>query len=144
MALTRAIWHPDCTFDSALALICETAADALRVERVNAWHYDRDAQRLRCIHAFSASTRAHAAADAMETLSLEGDDYVNGFEGVRALDAADVRLLPSTASSLSELRSYLERHRIHALLDAPAYIAIAGDHESDLATNVFNSIEFKK
>ena len=47
VALTRAIWHPDCSFDSALALICETAADALRVERVNAWHYDRGAQRLR-------------------------------------------------------------------------------------------------
>lgn len=122
MALTRAIWHPDCSFDSALALICETAAEALRVERVNAWHYDRGAQRLRCIHAYSASTRAHAGADALETLSLEGDDYVNGFEGVRALDAADVRLHPSTASSLSELRSYLERHRIHALLDAPVRV----------------------
>ncbi|MBN8263986.1 MAG: sensor domain-containing phosphodiesterase [Xanthomonadales bacterium] len=122
MALTRAIWHPDCSFDSALALICETAAEALRVERVNAWHYDRGAQRLRCIHAYSASTRAHAGADTLETLSLEGDDYVNGFEGVRALDAADVRLHPSTASSLSELRSYLERHRIHALLDAPVRV----------------------
>ena len=122
MALTRAIWHPDCSFESALALICETAAEALRVERVNAWHYDRGAQRLRCIHAYSASTRAHAGADALETLSLEGDDYVNGFEGVRALDAADVRLHPSTASSLSELRSYLERHRIHALLDAPVRV----------------------
>ncbi|WP_271678988.1 putative bifunctional diguanylate cyclase/phosphodiesterase [Thermomonas mangrovi] len=122
MALTRAIWHPDCSFDSALALICETAADALRVERVNVWHYDRGAQRLRCIHAYSASTRAHAGADTLETLSLEGDDYVNGFEGVRALDAADVRLHPSTASSLSELRSYLERHRIHALLDAPVRV----------------------
>lgn len=122
MALTRAIWHPDCSFDSALALICETAADALRVERVNAWHYDRGAQRLRCIHAYSASTRTHAPADALETLSLEGDDYVNGFEGVRALDAADVRLHPSTASSLSELRRYLERHGIHALLDAPVRV----------------------
>ena len=49
VALTRAIWHPDCSFDSALALICEIAADALRVERVNVWHYDRDARRLRCI-----------------------------------------------------------------------------------------------
>lgn len=122
MALTRAIWQPDCSFDSALALICESAADALRVARVNVWHYDRSAQRLRCIHAYSACTRAHAADDALETLSLEGDDYVGGFEGVRALDAADVRLHPSTASSLSELRSYLERHGIHALLDAPVRV----------------------
>jgi diguanylate cyclase (GGDEF)-like protein len=122
VALTRAIWQPDCSFDSALALICESAAEALRVARVNVWHYDRSAQRLRCIHAYSACTRAHAADDALESLSLEGDDYVGGFEGVRALDAADVRLHPSTASSLSELRSYLERHGIHALLDAPVRV----------------------
>jgi predicted signal transduction protein with EAL and GGDEF domain len=122
VALTRAIWQPDCSFDSALALICESAAEALRVARVNVWHYDRSAQRLRCIHAYSTCTRAHAADDALESLSLEGDDYVGGFEGVRALDAADVRLHPSTASSLSELRSYLERHGIHALLDAPVRV----------------------
>ena len=122
VALTRAIWHPDCSFDSALGLICESAADALRVDRVNVWHYDRGAQRLRCIHAFSARERAHAGDDTLESLSLEGDDYVAGFEDVRAIDAADVRLHPSTASSLSELRTYLERHGIHALLDAPVRV----------------------
>jgi len=122
MTLTREIWHPDCSFDSALALICESAADALRVDRVNVWHYDRGAQRLRCIHAFSARERAHAGDDTLESLSLEGDDYVAGFEDVRAIDAADVRLHPSTASSLSELRTYLERHGIHALLDAPVRV----------------------
>lgn len=122
VALTRAIWHPDCSFDSALALICEIAADALRVERVNVWHYDRGAQRLRCIHDFSARERAHAGGDTLESLSLEGDDYVAGFEDVRAIDAADVRLHPSTASSLSELRTYLERHGIQALLDAPVRV----------------------
>ena len=122
VALTRAIWHPDCSFDSALALICKIAADALRVERVNVWHYDRGAQRLRCIHDFSARERAHAGGDTLESLSLEGDDYVAGFEHVRAIDAADVRLHPSTASSLSELRTYLERHGIQALLDAPVRV----------------------
>ena len=122
MTLTREIWHPDCSFDSALALICESAADALRVDRVNVWHYDRGAQRLRCIHAFSARERAHAGDDTLESLSLEGDDYVAGFEDVRAIDAADVRLHPSTASSLSELRTYLERHGIQALLDAPVRV----------------------
>ena len=122
VALTRAIWHPDCSFDSALALICEIAADALRVDRVNVWHYDRGAQRLRCIHDFSARERAHAGGDTLESLSLEGDDYVAGFEHVRAIDAADVRLHPSTASSLSELRTYLERHGIQALLDAPVRV----------------------
>ena len=90
VALTRAIWHPDCSFDSALALICEIAADALRVERVNVWHYDRDAQRLRCIHAFSARERAHAGGDTLESLSLEGDDYVAGFEDVREIGRAHV------------------------------------------------------
>ena len=35
--LTRAVWHPDCTLQDALAVICVIAAEAMQVERVNAW-----------------------------------------------------------------------------------------------------------
>ncbi|HEY5613033.1 MAG TPA: sensor domain-containing phosphodiesterase [Lysobacter sp.] len=117
--LTRAVWHPECTFDTATGLICETAARTLQVERVNVWHYDRDAQLLRCLHAYSAPDGVHAAADELETLSLAGDDYMAALEDVRTLDASQVEADPSTAGSHSALRDYLRRHRIHALLDAP-------------------------
>lgn len=120
--LTRAIWHPDCSLDTAVGLICESASAALQVERVNVWHYDRDAHQLRCIHAYDALAGAHASVDAMEALSLEGDDYIQGLEDVRAVDASSIESHPSTANSQSELRDYLRRHGIHALLDAPVRV----------------------
>ena len=120
--LTRAVWHPACTFDSATGLICETAARTLQVERVNIWHYDRAAHLLRCLHAYSASDDAHAGAGELETLSLEGDDYMAALEHVRTLDACEVEADPSTAGSHSALRDYLRRHRVHALLDAPVMV----------------------
>lgn len=125
VGLTRSIWHPDCTFDTAIGLICETAAAALQVDRVNVWHYDRGAHELRCIHAYVAPDDDHASVEGMETLSLEGDDYMAGFENVRAVDATDFESHPSTSDSRSELHDYLHRHGIHALLDAP--VRVEGD-----------------
>ena len=122
VALTRAVWHPDCTFDRALGLICETAAHALQVERANVWHYDREARLLRCLHAYCALDDSHARTETLETLSLDGDDYMAALEDVRTIDAADVEFDPSTASSHGALRSYLRKHRIQALLDAPVRI----------------------
>jgi len=120
--LTRAVWHPGCTFDTAIGLICETAARTLQVERVNVWHYDRDGQLLRCLHAYSAPDGAHAGAEQLESLSLEGDDYMATLEDVRTLDASEIEADIATSGSHSELREYLRRHRIHALLDAPVII----------------------
>src|SRR3970282_1438023 len=120
--LTRAVWRPDCTFDTVIGLICETAARTLQVERVNVWHYDRDAQLLRCLHAYSATDAVHAAGDALETLSLAGDDYMAALEDVRTLDRSEAEAAPSAASSHSALRDCLRRHRVHALLDAPVML----------------------
>ena len=60
MRLTREVWHPDCTFDTAVGLICEVAAQALQVERVNAWRYDPASHSLLCTHAYSRSDDRHA------------------------------------------------------------------------------------
>ena len=120
--LTNAVWHPDCTFDTALGLICETAADALRVERVNAWRYDAEHNRLECRHAFSRSTREHAVGDGERWLPLDGNCYSASLHEVRAIDAADVESDPSTADAVGALRMYLRRHGIQALLDAPVRI----------------------
>lgn len=117
--LTRAVWYPDCTFDTAIGHICETAARALQIERVNVWHYDRDARLLRCLHAYRAPDDIHVRADELETLSLDGDDYMAALDEVRAFDTAYVESDPSTVGSHNELRDYLRRHRVHALLDVP-------------------------
>ncbi|MGH8030139.1 MAG: hypothetical protein ACREO3_09410, partial [Arenimonas sp.] len=50
VALTRTVWHPDCTFETAIASICETAATALQVDRVSVWSYEVNECRLRCLH----------------------------------------------------------------------------------------------
>jgi EAL domain-containing protein (putative c-di-GMP-specific phosphodiesterase class I)/GGDEF domain-containing protein len=116
--LTRAVWHPDCTLQNAFAVICETAANAMQVERVNIWRLLPNPLRLECVHAYTRSSGEHAPPEALETLPMDGD-YVDFLQVVRAIDAADVRVDPSTSTSRGALREYLHRHRIPSLLDAP-------------------------
>lgn len=122
VGLTRKVWHPDCTFETALGAICETAASALEVDRVSVWHYDREAGLLRCLNAYGASEGAHMRAEELETLSLDGDDYMAALQDVRTFEADEVEVGAARPRSHGALRDYLHRHRIHALLDAPACI----------------------
>lgn len=116
--LTRAVWRPDCTLQDALAMICETAAHALQVERVNVWRLLSDPLRLQCVHAYARATGEHAPAEVLEALPMDGE-YVDLLQVVRAIDAADVDVDPSVATSHGALRDYLHRHGICSLLDAP-------------------------
>jgi len=118
--LTRTVWDPDSTFEAAIGAICEAAATAMQVDRVSVWHYDRDAGLLHCLHAYTAACGSHDEAEALETLSLEGDDYMAALQDVRTFDAADIA--PVAAGSHGALRDYLQRHRIRGLLDAPACV----------------------
>lgn len=122
VTLTRAVWHPDCTFETAIASICRTAAEALQMERVSVWHYDAADPSLRCLHAYDAGTGGHAPPESLETLSLQGDNYIAALEDVRTLEAADIAADAELANSHLALRDYLQRHRIHAVLDAPAFV----------------------
>ncbi len=120
VALTRQVWREDCTLGDALAVICETAADALDVPRVNVWHYDADRRELRCLHDYDRAAHRHVSdAQELETLTLADSDYIASLEVVRAIDADDVEADPSTARSVGALRDYLHRHHIRSLLDAP-------------------------
>ncbi|MBC7656094.1 MAG: hypothetical protein H7147_02850, partial [Frankiaceae bacterium] len=38
--LSRTIWHPQCSFETAIATICEASAAALQIERVRVWHHE--------------------------------------------------------------------------------------------------------
>lgn len=119
--LTRAVWHPDCTLQDALALISTTAAHAMQVERVNVWRVLPAPLRLECVHSYIRSTDAHEPARALETLPMDGE-YFDFLQIVRAIDAADVHRDPSTATSHGALRDYLYRHGICSLLDAPVRV----------------------
>jgi predicted signal transduction protein with EAL and GGDEF domain len=120
VALTRAVWHEECTLGTALGYICEAAADALEVPRVNVWHYDGDRRELRCLHDYDRAQRHHTTRpEALETLTLADSDYIASLEVVRAIDVDDVDADPSTSRSVGALRDYLHRHHIRSLLDAP-------------------------
>ena len=122
VALTRTVWHPECTFDTAIGAICETAASALLVERVSIWNYDRETGMLGCIHAYHLGDGVHEAPEGLETLSLDDDDYMAALKSARTFETAEQDGDPDTQATHSALRDYLQRHRIHALLDAPAYV----------------------
>jgi diguanylate cyclase (GGDEF)-like protein len=121
VGLTRTVWHHGSSFETTIAATCEAAAKAMLIDRVSVWHYDREAGLLRCLHAYEAAGERHAAKEELETLSLEGDDYMAALQDVRTLDASDLKAEGDT-TSYDELRDYLRRHRIRNLLDAPACV----------------------
>ncbi|MCY7355449.1 MAG: sensor domain-containing phosphodiesterase [Lysobacter sp.] len=118
VALARQIWHADCTLATALALICETAADTLDVERVNIWKVDTAQSTLRCIHGYERSTGLHNAPGYDETLDCDSA-YGAQLDEVRVIDTADVTRDGTVSASQAALGAYRQRHRICSLLDAP-------------------------
>lgn len=143
--LTRNVWRPDCTFESATGAICEAAANALQVERVSVWSYDAQAGELRCLHAYRADTGEHQPPELLETLSLRGDDYVAMLKEVRTFDAAEMQDSAAAEDSHRALHQYLRRHGIRAVLDAPAFVG--GDlrgvicHETTLGPRIWSREE---
>jgi EAL domain-containing protein (putative c-di-GMP-specific phosphodiesterase class I)/GAF domain-containing protein len=118
VALGRRVWHEDCSLDSALATICETAAETLGVARVNVWRADSEHDELRCVHAFQRAPRAHNPPGFDERLPLSSE-YGSQLDDVRVIDVADVGTDPGFAHAREALGDYLHRHAIHSLLDAP-------------------------
>ena len=122
LALTRTVWHPSCTFETAIGSICESAAAALQVERVTVWHHDSAAGLLRCLHAYRADGAGHEETGAIEALFLHDEDYMSTLKHVRAFEAVELDGEAEAEGPSDSLRGYLQRYRIHALLDAPGFV----------------------
>ncbi len=118
--LTRTVWHPDCSFDTAIGAIAQAAARALQVERVSVWQYRPGEGLLQCMQVYNSENDTLADTHLMETLSLEGDDYMKALQHVRTFHAEDAAAAASSSGSRAALCDYLQRHRIRTLLDAPA------------------------
>ena len=114
VALARQVWTRDCSLDAALAIICETAAGTLGVERVNIWLLHPGHGVLRCIHAYDRRDGQHNPPGYDEALD-SGELYGQRLDEVRVIDVVDVR----TDAALSSLGAYFARHGITSLLDAP-------------------------
>jgi EAL domain-containing protein (putative c-di-GMP-specific phosphodiesterase class I)/GAF domain-containing protein len=118
VALGRRVWHEDCTYETALAEICEVAADTLGVDRVNVWRIEPQTQQLRCLHAYERERHVHNPPGFDETLRLD-DQYGSQLDDVRVIDIADVATDRDLTGPEWDLDAYLKRHNIHSLLDAP-------------------------
>ncbi len=117
VAMGRRVWSEDCTLESAIALICEIAADTLEIERVNVWRCDHGRGRMHCIHAYERSLRRHNPPGFEEELPLVGA-YADQLDDVRVIDVADVHVGDSPAAD-DGFQAYFERHQVQSLLDAP-------------------------
>ena len=111
VSLARRVWQPDCRLERAFALICETAADTLEVERVNIWRWDAASATLHCLHHYERS-RGHRRAARADAVLRVGAEYSTALDEVRVIDQ-------SAAGDEDGLGDYLRRHGIGSLLDAP-------------------------
>lgn len=97
-----------------LVHIAERAAAALDVERFNVWWFSPDYQFLRCAENFERTAGHHTAGEVLDT--AQAPAYVEALRSNRVLEVADTTSDPN----LHELAStYLARHGVRALLDAP-------------------------
>ena len=111
VSLARRVWQDDCSLARAFALICETAAATLGVERVNIWRWDAADGSLRCVHHYERS-RGHRRAARADAVLRVGAEYGTALDEVRVIDQ-------SAAGDDDGLGDYLRRHGIGSLLDAP-------------------------
>lgn len=118
VALARRVWSEDCTLETAIAQLCQVAAETLEVERVNVWRANPDDNTLCCIHAYVRSGDRHNPAGFDEVLQLDSD-YGAQLDDVRVIDIADAASDSAVGAGGDGLRAYLRRHDIHSLLDAP-------------------------
>ncbi len=115
VALARELWTGHDTLESALALVCETAARTLRADRVNVWRLHPQHRVLRCVHAYDLRSGEHNPPGYDEAFD-SGNQYGRTLDGVRFIDAADVSLDPGLQAALGD---YFARHGVASLLDAP-------------------------
>jgi hypothetical protein len=99
--------------EASFTEITEAAAEMLEAERVSVWLFEADRNAICVADLFDRVEDRHEAG---ERLSREAAPaYFAALADERALAIDDVQSDPRTA----QLRSYWERHRISAMLDAP-------------------------
>lgn len=98
----------------AFRLITETGAEALGVERVNIWLYDRDRTLLECVDGYQCATRGHESGTNLQVNAYPS--YFHALEKDRVIAAHDARHDERTREFTD---TYLDRYGIGSLLDTP-------------------------
>src|SRR5581483_10290811 len=102
--------------DGVFQLITETAAHALAVARVNIWLFDPERTALRCVDCYETTPDRHTAGG--ELRAADFPSYFAALETLRAVAPIDAHTDPRTRELAD---TYLDRHGIDTLLDAPVY-----------------------
>jgi predicted signal transduction protein with EAL and GGDEF domain len=118
VSLARRVWQRECTLQDALAVICETAAETLEVERVNVWRLGDAPHTLQCVHHYQRSDGRHNPPGSLVALDV-GPGYEDVLGEVRVMNYAAAAHLESGGA----LATYLREHDIGSMLDAPVRIA---------------------
>ncbi|HKO93409.1 MAG TPA: GAF domain-containing protein, partial [Polyangiaceae bacterium] len=114
LKLARVRMESGQTVASGLALVTQTVADALEVDRVGVWFFEDQERVLICKEQFIRSGRRHVAGTILR--ARDYPNYVRSLRERRAVVADDAMLHPATAELAA---SYLLPNRIASLLDAP-------------------------
>ncbi|MHC9083701.1 putative bifunctional diguanylate cyclase/phosphodiesterase [Luteimonas sp. RIT-PG2_3] len=116
VSLARRVWSKHCDLASAMAMICETAAETLELDRVGIWTLDPGRRRLRCVHLYAGvdGHYSHNAGDWQVEIDF-GHDYGERIGDVRVVDASGA----ARAADEPAVREYLQRHAVGSMLDAP-------------------------
>lgn len=99
-------------FETALERITETAADVLDVPRVTVWLFNDDHDTLQCVDHFDKPSGTHERR--LELIVENYPAYIEALESNRSIVAPNAIEDPRTA----ELKDYLEKHDVQALLDS--------------------------
>ncbi|MEO7935902.1 MAG: bifunctional diguanylate cyclase/phosphodiesterase [Dokdonella sp.] len=120
--LTRQVWDPHCTFETAIGAICSGAAWALDVERVSVWNHNPADSTLTCLESWDEVNQTHTGADDQESLLIDADAYMAMLQDVRSVSS----VRPGEDSPRKVHRgvfpAFIQRFRLHAVLDAPACV----------------------
>lgn len=106
--------EPDLPLPEVFRRVCETAADAVGVERVGVWLFVNGDRALRCVSLFERSKRKHSKG-ACVPLAVPSE-YVRAVAMAPLLAADEARTDPRTAELGA---AYLTPNGISSVLDAP-------------------------
>ncbi|MBW4520493.1 MAG: response regulator [Scytolyngbya sp. HA4215-MV1] len=103
--------------EESFKVITEVAANALEVEQVAIWLYNRDRTQLQCIDLYRRSTCRHT--DGFEHALADHPTYFQALETTRTITVTDTRTDARTREFWEDL---LEPEGILSLIDAPIWV----------------------
>lgn len=114
LEISRAWRHHEHDVGRALNAITETASRALEVGRVGVWFYDAARRSLLCADLYEAGPRRHSRG-----AELSARDAPAYFDALEAQEVIAAEHAPTDPRTRELADTYLKRHGIGALLDAP-------------------------